>query len=156
MLKRRSRFETAVRPDIGGPELHPTAGACAVGARRILIACNINFQRASVAIVKDIARTIRASSGGFAYVKALGLELPGRGLAQVSMNLTYFEETPLALVFERVRELGVAAGATVHSTEIIGFPPRAALIGAEEFLALCEGWTKERILENRIGELIHR
>ena len=89
-------------------------------------------------------------------MKALGLTLPERGLAQVSMNLTHYEVTPLAVVFERVRELGRAAGVEVHSTEIIGFPPRAALTGAEDFLAVCERWSSGRILENRIAEFIHR
>lgn len=138
-------------PDVGGPALHPTAGACAVGARRILIACNVNLDTQDVGIAKTIARAIRASSGGFSYVKALGLELPSRGLVQVSMNLTHYEATPLSLVFERIRELG----GRVRSTEIVGFPPQAALLGAEEFLAVCEHWSDGRILENRIAELSH-
>ena len=135
-------------PDVGGPAPHPTAGACAIGARRILIACNVNLATNDLQAANQIARLIRASSGGFPYVKALGLALPSRGLVQVSMNLTHYEVTPLRTVFEKIRET-----APVHSTEIIGFPPRAALAGAEDFLALCEHWHDARILENRIAEL---
>ena len=137
-----------IPPDVGGPAPHPTAGACAIGARRILIACNVNLATNDLQAAKQIARLIRASSGGFPYVKALGLALPSRGLVQVSMNLTHYEVTPLRKVFEKIRET-----APVHSTEIIGFPPRAALAGAEDFLALCEHWHDARILENRIAEL---
>ena len=137
-----------IPPDVGGPALHPTAGACAIGARRILIACNVNLATNDLQAANQIARLIRASSGGFPYVKALGLALPSRGLVQVSMNLTHYEVTPLRKVFEKIRET-----APVHSTEIIGFPPRAALAGAEDFLALCEHWHDARILENRIAEL---
>ena len=137
-----------IPPDVGGPALHPTAGACAIGARRILIACNVNLATSDLQAANQIARLIRASSGGFPYVKALGLALPSRGLVQVSMNLTHYEVTPLRKVFEKIRET-----APVHSTEIIGFPPRAALAGAEDFLALCEHWHDARILENRIAEL---
>ena len=137
-----------IPPDVGGPALHPTAGACAIGARRILIACNVNLATNDLQAAKQIARLIRASSGGFPYVKALGLALPSRGLVQVSMNLTHYEVTPLRMVFEKIRET-----APVHSTEIIGFPPHAALAGAEDFLALCEHWHDARILENRIAEL---
>ena len=147
-FERLRHLTTAYPPDVGGPHLHPTAGACAIGARRILIACNVNLE-AGLAAAKQIARHIRASSGGFPYVKALGLDLPTRHLAQVSMNLTHYEVTPLAQVFDRIRELG----GKVHSTEIIGFPPLTALENAQDFLALCEHWSDARILENRIAEL---
>lgn len=146
----QSRALADLPPDVGGPALHPTAGACAVGARRILIACNVNLDTNDVGIAKSIARAIRASSGGLPYVKALGLALPSRGLVQVSMNLTFYEATPLGLVFDRIRELG----GRVCSTEIIGYVPGAALVGAEDFLAVCEHWSEGRILEKRIAELL--
>ena len=144
----RDRALADLPPDIGGPALHPTAGACAVGARRILIACNVNLATADLATAKRIAKAIRASSGGFPYVKALGLALPSKGIVQVSMNLTHYEVTPLSRVFA-----SIAQQAPIHSTEIIGFPPRAALAGAEDFLALCQNWSESRILENRIAQL---
>ncbi len=135
-------------PDVGGPRLHPTAGACAIGARRMLIACNVNIEGDRAAAAR-IAKSIRTSSGGLPFVKSLGLDLPSRGLAQVSMNLTNYEVTALKVVFERI----VALAGRVHSTEIIGFPPLAALEGAEGFLAVCENWSSKRVLENRIFEL---
>lgn len=149
---RKIGFEGLLRggvvPDVGGPGVHETAGACAVGARRILIACNVNIEGDRAAAAR-IAKSVRASSGGFPYVKALGLRLPTRGLAQVSMNLTRYEVTGLGAVLRRIVELD----GQVHSTEIIGFPPQAALEGAEEFLAVCENWGAERVLENRISAL---
>ena len=145
------RVRPDLAPDVGGPGLHPTAGAYAIGARRILIACNVNLATANLAAAKSIAKAIRASSGGFAYVKALGLALPQRELTQVSMNLTNFEVTSLRQVYDRILEL--SAGVRVHSTEIIGFPPQAALAGAQCFLTLCERWSEKRILENRMAAL---
>ena len=114
----------------------------------MLIACNVNIEGDRTAAAR-IAKSIRTSSGGLPFVKALGLELPSRGLAQVSMNLTHYEVTGLGGVLRRIVELG----GRVHSTEIIGFPPLGALAGAEEFLAVCENWGAERVLENRISEL---
>ena len=91
------------KPDFGEPRIHPTAGATVVGARKPLIAYNINLNTPDVAIAKEIARRIRFSSGGFRYVKAMGVFLKDRNQAQVSMNLTDFEQTPVELVFETVR-----------------------------------------------------
>ena len=135
-------------PDVGGPALHPTAGACAIGARRILIACNVNLDTNDLQTAKHIAKMIRTSSGGLPYVKALGLALPSKGLVQVSMNLTHYEVTSLKQVFGQIRK-----EAPVHSTEIVGFPPLAALAGADDFLKICDHWNEHRILENRIAEL---
>ena len=88
------REQTASRPpDVGGPALHPTAGATIVGARRFLVAYNINLASADLALAQRLARTIRASSGGFPAVKALGLALESRGIVQVSINLTDYEQT---------------------------------------------------------------
>ena len=86
-------------PDLGGPALHPTAGAVISGARKFLIAYNINLRTPDLGIAKAIARRIRASSGGLPAVKALGVALPSRGIVQVSMNLTDFEQTPVHVVF---------------------------------------------------------
>ena len=150
-LRKRALVDLA--PDVGGPALHSTAGACAIGARRLLIACNVNLDTGELDEAKRIARAIRTSSGGFPFVKALGLPLPNRRRVQVSMNLTYFEVTSLAEVFNHIAELSPVA---VQSTEIIGFPPRAALVGADEFLRLCENWSADRILENRMAEFTGR
>jgi glutamate formiminotransferase len=90
-------------PDIGGPELHPTAGASIVGARKFLIAFNVNLATTDIGVARQIARTIRESSGGMPYVKALGLPLVSRNQVQVSMNLTDFDQTPLHTVVDVVR-----------------------------------------------------
>ena len=90
-------------PDIGEPRLHPTAGATVVGARKFLIAYNIYLNTPDAAIAKQIAKTIRFSSGGFPFVKAMGLYVQSRNVAQVSMNLTDFEQTPIHKVFEAVK-----------------------------------------------------
>ncbi|BDC48335.1 glutamate formiminotransferase [Bryobacterales bacterium F-183] len=151
---RRGGFEllrestTGREPDVGGPALHPTAGASAVGARRILIACNVNLAEPDVRIAKQIAKRIRASSGGFPYVKALGLELASKGMTQVSMNLTNIEVSPLHEVYQAI----VDSGAKIAETELIGFIPADAAAAAPEFLSKCRDFGPERILENRIQQ----
>ena len=102
-------------PDIGELRLHPTAGATVVGARKFLIAYNINLDTPDVEIAKKIAKTIRFSSGGLPFVKAMGVDLRARNLAQVSMNLTDFEQTPVHVVFEAVKR-----EAAKHGVGIVG------------------------------------
>lgn len=114
-------------PDLGGPALHPTAGAVIVGARPILIAYNINLATADLSIAKAIARAIRTSSGGLPCVKALGLSLESRRQVQVSMNLTDFNITPPHVVFAEVSRLAAAAGVVVAESELIGLIPRKAV-----------------------------
>ena len=87
----------------------PTAGACAIGARKLLVAFNVNLNTEDLAIAKAIARKIRASSGGLPFVKAMGVPLASRKLVQVSMNLTDFERTPLQQVYEAVLHRGSVA-----------------------------------------------
>src|SRR5260370_14773844 len=106
--------------DIGEPRLHATAGAIAVGARKFLIAYNINMDTLDVSIAKKIAKAIRFSSGGLRYVKAMGVDLKVRDLAQVSINLTDFEQTPLHRVFEMVRREAEHYGCTIIGSEIVG------------------------------------
>ena len=96
-LRDAVRKEAARRPDLGGPGLHPTAGACAVGARKFLVAYNVYFDSADVAVVRAIAREVRAAFGGLHGVKALGLLAHGR--AQLSMNITDFKATPVSQVY---------------------------------------------------------
>jgi glutamate formiminotransferase len=157
---RRGRFENLreqVRhnadrlPDFGEPALHPTAGACVIGARRFLIAFNINLTTSDVQIAGRIARKIRASSGGLPEVKALGLYLESRGQAQVSTNLINFEVTPLCAIVEAVRAEAQRCGVGVESTELIGLIPRRALDTAGD----CElHITAEQVLENRLDSLL--
>jgi glutamate formiminotransferase len=148
---RRGGFESPrIPPDIGGPELHPSAGASIIGARKILIAFNINLRTDNVQVARDIARVIRASSGGMPFVKALGLPLADRGLAQVSMNLTDFEQTPLHVVFEAVRREAAARGVEIAGSEIIGLLPKKALEDAAAYFLQCENFQSGLVLENRL------
>jgi len=114
-------------PDIGGPRLHPSAGAVAIGARKFLIAYNVNLDTPDVSVAKKIARTIRASNGGLPYVKAIGVELKDRKSAQVSMNLTDFEQTSIRRAFEAVRLEAERNSCSILSSEIVGLVPRKAL-----------------------------
>jgi glutamate formiminotransferase len=149
---RRGGFENPkIAPDLGGPALHPSAGACIIGARKILIAFNINLQTDDVTVARDIAKKIRTSSGGMPFVKALGLPLAGRGLAQVSMNLTDFERTPLHQVFDAVRHEAAERGVAIAGSEIIGLVPNKALEDAAAHYLRCENFDSGLVLENRLA-----
>ena len=139
-------------PDIGEPRLHPTAGATVVGARKFLIAYNINLDTPDVSVAKRIARAIRYSSGGFRYVKAMGVPLTSRNLAQVSMNLTDFEQTPIHRVFEAVRAEAERYGVSVVGSEIVGLIPKKALEMAAEHFLRVESFRPAVVLENRLAE----
>jgi glutamate formiminotransferase/formiminotetrahydrofolate cyclodeaminase len=141
-------------PDIGEPRLHPTAGATAVGARKFLIAYNINLNTPDVAIAKRIAKTVRFSSGGLPCVKAMGVDLRTRNLAQVSMNLTDFEQTPVHQVFETVKREAERHGVSIAGSELIGFIPRRAIEMTAEFYLQIENFSSARVLENRLEEAL--
>jgi glutamate formiminotransferase len=139
-------------PDIGEPRVHPTAGATVVGARKFLIAYNINLNTPDIEVAKRIARKIRFSSGGFPFVKAMGVPLASRNQAQVSMNLTDFERTPLHRVYEAVESEARAEGVEVASSEIVGLIPRKAVeMVAGHFLRL-ENFQPDIVLEKRLEE----
>ena len=141
--------EPARRPDVGGPSLHPTAGASAVGARRFLIAFNLYLDRPDVAIARAIARDIRQSGGGLAGVKAMGVSAQGQ--AQVSMNITDFTRTPVGEVYAAVKEKARRHGAAPARAELIGLIPEAALERNSEWLRLLDGFDPERkVLERRL------
>jgi glutamate formiminotransferase len=141
-------------PDAGEPRVHPTAGATVVGARKFLIAYNINLGTPDVELAKRIAKAIRFSSGGFRYVKAMGVPLSSRNLAQVSMNLTDFEQTPVHRVFELVQREAARYGVPVVGSEIVGLIPKKALEMAAEFYLQCENFRPEVVLENRLEEAV--
>jgi glutamate formiminotransferase/formiminotetrahydrofolate cyclodeaminase len=139
-------------PDFGEPRLHPTAGATVVGARKFLIAYNINLNTANLDIAKRIAKTIRFSSGGMPCVKAMGVDLRARNLAQVSMNLTDFEQTPLHRVFETVKREAERLGVGIVGSEIVGLIPRRAIEMTAEFYLKVEDFSSAQVLENRLEE----
>lgn len=149
-LRDNVRKDASRRPDIGGPNLHPTAGACAVGARKFLVAYNIYFDSTDVAMVRAIAKDIRASSGGLPGVKAMGVLAHGR--AQLSMNITDFNATPISQVFARVTRL-----AQMHKTipvqgEVIGLIPEAACEREGEWMRqLIQFDPAAKILEQRLA-----
>ena len=151
-LREDVRTNPERRPDFGQPELHPSAGATVVGARKFLIAYNINLATADVDIAKRIARAIRFSSGGFRYVKAMGVPLASRNLAQVSMNLTDFEQTPLHRVFEAVRAEAARYGVSIAGSEIIGLIPKKALELTAEWFLQVENFRPDVVLENRLAQ----
>lgn len=139
-------------PDVGEPVLHPTAGATAVGARKFLIAYNILLRTPDVEVAKQIARAVRFSSGGFRYVKAMGVALASRGMTQVSMNLTDFESTPVHRVFETVKREAERYGVAVAASEIVGLIPKKAVEMTSEYYLQIENFQPSVILENRLAE----
>ena len=158
---RRGQFEgiraeiatnPARRPDIGEPRVHPTAGATVVGARKFLIAYNVFLNTPDVDIAKKIAKAVRFSTGGMRFVKGAGFLV--RGLAQVSMNLTDFEQTPVHRVFEMVKREAARYGVTPVSSEIVGLIPKKALEQAAEWFLQVENFDSSLILENRLSAVM--
>ena len=154
---RRGQFEgireeigtnPARKPDFGEARVHPTAGATAVGARKALIAYNVFLNTPDVDIAKKVAKAVRFSSGGLRYVKGAGFLV--RGLAQVSMNLTDFEQTPIHRVFEFVKREAARYGVAPVSSEIVGLIPKKALEMAAEWFLQVENFDSSLILENRL------
>jgi len=158
---RRGQFEgirneiatnPARKPDFGEPRVHPTAGATVVGARKFLIAYNIFLNTPDVEIAKKIAKAVRFSSGGLRFVKGSGFLV--RGMAQVSMNLTDFEQTPIHRVFEFVKREAARYGVVPVSSEIVGLIPKLALEQAAEWFLQVENFNSSLILENRLASVM--
>jgi glutamate formiminotransferase len=158
---RRGQFEgirddiqinPARKPDFGEPRIHPTAGATVVGARKALIAYNVFLNTADVDIAKKIAKAVRFSNGGLRFVKGAGFLV--RGMAQVSMNLTDFEQTPVHRVFEFVKREAARYGVVPVSSEIVGLIPKKALEQAAEWFLQVENFDSSLILENRLTAII--
>ena len=158
---RRGQFEgiraeiatnPARRPDFGEARVHPTAGATVVGARKALIAYNVFLNTTDVDIAKKIAKAVRFSSGGMRFVKGAGFLV--RGMAQVSMNLTDFEQTPIHRVFELVKREAARYGVMPVSSEIVGLIPKAALEQAAEWFLQVENFDSSLILENRLASVM--
>ena len=162
-LRETAHKDAARRPDIGGPEIHHTAGASAVGARRFLIAYNIYLEsekqqagtelsaaaQGDIAAARAIARAIRASAGGLNGVKAIGVSVNGR--AQVSMNITDFRATPMRQIYAAVRELAHDHGAIATEGEIIGLIPQEAYDPEAEWVAAIPGFDPEdKVLERKL------
>jgi len=141
-------------PDFGDRAVHPTAGVSAVGVRPPLIAFNVNLGTNNLDIAKKIAQAIRGSDGGLRYVKALGFALEGRGIVQVSMNLTNFEKTPIYQVFELIKCEADRWGVPIVGSEIVGLVPQAALLHVAEHFLRLEHFHHSQVLENRLAEAL--
>jgi glutamate formiminotransferase / 5-formyltetrahydrofolate cyclo-ligase len=137
-------------PDYGPAAPHPSAGASVIGARMPLIAYNINLNTDRLDVAKKIAAAIRHSSGGLRFVKAMGVKLDDRNLAQVSINLTNYQKTPMFRVFEMVKREAARYGVGVLESEIIGLVPAAALVSSAEFYLQLERFGDVQILENKL------
>src|SRR5579872_7237263 len=138
------------QPDVGEPKLHPTAGVTVVGARKFLVAYNVNLSTSDVGIANKIAKAIRFSSGGLRYVKSMGVDLKARNLAQVSINLTDFEQTPMHRVYEMVKREAARYGAVPVGSEIVGLIPKKAIEMAADYFLQVESFSPEQIFENKL------
>jgi len=148
-LRDQVRKEAARRPDLGGPGLHPTAGACAVGARKFLIEYNVLFDSTDVAMVRAIAREVRAASGGVKGVRATGSLANGR--AQLSLHIPDFQATPMSRVFETVSRLALRHKANPVEGQVIGLVPEAACERESEWMRLLiEFDPLTKVLERRL------
>jgi glutamate formiminotransferase len=149
-LREELRTNLDRQPDVGEPKVHPTAGVTVVGARKFLIAYNVNLNTADVSIANKIAKAIRFSSGGLRYVKSMGVELKARKLAQVSINLTDFEQTPMHRVYEMVKREAERYGAVPVGSEIVGLIPKKAIEMAADFFLQLENFSPAQVFENKL------
>lgn len=139
-------------PDAGPAVPHPRAGATVIGARMPLVAYNINLASDRLDVARRIAAAVRHSSGGLRYVKAMGVMLEPRHVAQVSMNLTNVEQTPIPRVFEFVKREAARYGVSILGSEIVGLVPQAALLAAAEYYLQIEEFAPSLVLENRLRD----
>jgi glutamate formiminotransferase / 5-formyltetrahydrofolate cyclo-ligase len=148
-LRDATRRDAARRPDIGGPELHETAGATAVGARSFLIAYNVHLKEPDIAAARAIARDIRASNGGLHGVKAIGVLANSR--AQVSMNVTDFILTPMRQIHATIQHLAQRHGVLIEDAELIGLIPQAAYEPDSEWVRQITGFDADnKVLERKL------
>jgi glutamate formiminotransferase len=138
-------------PDFGERKIHPTAGITAVGARMPLVAFNVNLNTSDINIANAIAKTIRSSSGGYKFCKAIGVMLEDRNIAQVSMNMVNYEGTPLYRAYEAIRFEAERWGVSIIGSEVIGLTPVKALVDCAEYYLKIENFDyKKQVLENHL------
>lgn len=155
---RRGRFEglaaklqqPAWHPDFGPSRPHPSGGATAIGARRLLVAYNINLATADLAIGRAVATAVRARSGGLPHVKAMALALPARRQVQVSMNLTNVAETPMHVVYAAVRAAAAHHGVDIVDSEIVGLVPASALTAVAVDALRVTTWRSSQVLDGHL------
>lgn len=154
VLKEEAKTEPSRKPDVGEACLHPTAGATVIGARKFLVAYNVNLNTPDVNIAKAIAKTVRASSGGFTCVKGIGLALEERGISQVSMNLVDYEKNSLYRVLEMIRMEAKRYGVEVLESEVYGMIPVNAILESAAYYLQIAGFDPEQVLELRLLEMM--
>ena len=141
-------------PDLGEPKLHPTAGATVIGARKFLVAFNVNLNTTNVEIAKTIGKRVRASGGGFTAVKGIGLALEDKGMVQVSMNIVDYDKTAIYRALEFVRMEAARWGVTVNGTEVYGMIPVAAMLDSAAYYMQIDDFDSNQVLELKLLELM--
>lgn len=152
---RKGQYETLKRevtlperhPDLGEPKLHPSAGATVIGARKFLIAFNVNLGTSNLHVAREIAKSVRSSSGGLCHIKGIGLALEDRGLTQVSMNIVDYEKNALYRVLELIRMEAKRWGVTVVETEVYGMIPAAALLDSVAYYLQITDFDPKQVIE---------
>jgi glutamate formiminotransferase / 5-formyltetrahydrofolate cyclo-ligase len=141
-------------PDVGEPRLHPSAGATVIGARKFLVAFNVNLGTGNLEVARGIARAVRTSSGGLCHVKGIGVALKERGLVQVSLNIVDYEKNALYRVLELVRMEAKRWGVEVVESEVYGMVPAAALLDSASYYLQLAGFDPSQVIELRLLELL--
>ena len=154
VLKDEAKTNPDRKPDIGEACLHPTAGATVIGARKFLVAFNVNLNTTDINIAKKIANTVRASSGGFCHVKGIGLALEERGITQVSMNLVDYEKNSLYRVLEMIRMEAKRWGVQVIETEVYGMIPVNAILESAAYYLQIADFDPAQVLELQLLDLM--
>lgn len=154
VLNEEVRTNPDRKPDVGPSELHPTAGATVIGARKFLVAFNVNLGTTDVEVAKKIASYVRASSGGFCHVKGIGLALEERGMVQVSMNLVDYEKNSLYRVLETIRMEAKRYGVSVVETEIYGMVPAGAILESAAYYLQVAGFDPDQVIEMRLLKMM--
>jgi glutamate formiminotransferase len=134
-------------PDVGEAKVHPKAGATVIGARKFLIAFNVNLGTSDLKVAREIAKAVRSSSGGLCHVKGIGLALEERGITQVSMNIADYEKNALYRVVEMIRMEAKRWGVPVVETEVYGMIPAAALLDSAAYYMQLAGFERKQVIE---------
>jgi len=155
-LKDLVKTDPSRAADVGDNQLHPSAGGTAIGARKFLVAFNVNLNTTNVEIAKIIAKRVRASGGGFTTVKGMGVDLPEKKLVQVSMNLVDYEKTAMYRVLEFIRMEAARWGVTVNGTEVYGMIPAGAMLDSAAYYLQVDDFHNDQVLELKLLDLMSK
>jgi len=156
VLKTEAAENPDRHPDVGGPGLHATAGATVVGARKFLIAFNVNLDTKDLKVAQTIARFVRSSSGGLCHIKGIGLSLEERGMTQISMNLVDFEKNSLYRVVEMIRMEANRWGVNIVETEIYGMIPAEAILDSAAYYLQLRDFSAKQVVEMSLLDLVEQ